>query len=177
LGEDVKNIGPDLQSFITNVTVSKGRLDVEGIAWSQTSTVDKVELRIDNGTDWYGANDEANETWAKWSASIDIGSISKGNHTVTARAVRGNMHSTPDTANFTSKGEARGGLATGNMAIAVALLAVVAVLVVIYLIKKGVLKVGRKAQVAEAAKVQEMKAKQGDGVGDGAGGASGNGGP
>ena len=179
LGEDVVNIDPDLQAYITNVTVSKGKLKLEGVAWSETSVVEKVELRIDNGTDWSMADDEANETWARWSASIDIGSVSKGNHTVTARAVRGDLHSTPDTVNFTSKGEAGGGLAAGNMTLVGVLLAVVAVLVVIYLVKKGVLKVGKKAQAAEAAKVEGIKAIEGEGAGESGagGGGSGNGGP
>jgi serine protease AprX len=91
--EDVSEIDPNLQCFIMNITDPSSRfVTVSGISWSKDGEVESVEVRVDGGQ-WKEAQDESNGTWSKWSYSVDLAELGKGNHTFEARAVSGDQHS------------------------------------------------------------------------------------
>jgi hypothetical protein len=51
-----------------------------------------VEVRVDGGS-WKEAKDETDGNWSKWSYTVDLAKLGKGNHTFEARAVSGDQHS------------------------------------------------------------------------------------
>lgn len=91
--EDVTEIDPNLQCFIMNITDPSSRyVTVSGISWSKNGEVESVEVRVDGGS-WKEAKDETNGNWSKWSYTVDLANLGKGNHTFEARAVSGDQHS------------------------------------------------------------------------------------
>ena len=73
--------------FIMNISEASSKyIDISGIAWSKGGEVEGVEIRIDGGK-WVAALDMENDTWAKWTYRIETKKLSKGNHTIEARAV------------------------------------------------------------------------------------------
>lgn len=94
--EDVSEVDVNLQCFIMNITDPSSQIiDISGIAWSKNGEVDTVEIRID-GENWVKAKDTSNGTWSKWTYRIDSTKLTKGNHTVEARAVHGEKYSLHD---------------------------------------------------------------------------------
>ena len=51
-----------------------------------------MEVRVDGG-DWKAAEDESDGNWSKWSYTVDLATLGKGNHSFEARAVSGDQHS------------------------------------------------------------------------------------
>ncbi len=91
--EDVTEIDPNLQCFIMNITDPSSRyVTISGISWSKDGEVESVEVRVDGGS-WKEAKDETDGNWSKWSYTVDLAKIGKGNHTFEARAVTGDQHS------------------------------------------------------------------------------------
>jgi hypothetical protein len=141
--EDVSEIDVDLQGFIMNITDSSKGIDVTGIAWSKDGNdeVESVEVRIDGG-EWIEAKDESNGTWAKWSYGVDATELSKGNHTVEARAVGKDKHSLQDEKTmFVARTGKGGGLDLNFLPGIVIILFVMGVAVYILFIR------GRKSEI------------------------------
>jgi subtilisin family serine protease len=91
--EDVTEIDPNLQCFIMNITDPSSRyVTVSGISWSKNGEVESVEVRVDGGS-WKEVKDETDGNWSKWSYTVDLAKLGKGNHTFEARAVSGDQHS------------------------------------------------------------------------------------
>ena len=68
--------------------VAAGRIAVAGVAWSATTGISAVEVRIDDGP-WQRAELGASygpSAWRQWVAHVDV---AKGTHEVTARATDG----------------------------------------------------------------------------------------
>jgi hypothetical protein len=68
-----------------SATVPAGRVVVAGIAWAQTVGIDKVEVRLDEGT-WQPAElatEVSLDTWRMWRATVEAG---RGEHKVEVRA-------------------------------------------------------------------------------------------
>lgn len=94
--EDVSEMDVNLQCFIMNITNSSSRfIDVSGIAWSKNGGVEGVEVKIGDG-EWVMAKDMSDGTWSKWTYRLDIKDMSKGNHTIEARAANDGKYSLQD---------------------------------------------------------------------------------
>ncbi len=94
--EDVSEVDVNLQCFIMNITNSSSRIiDISGIAWSKNGEVEGVEVKIGDG-EWVMANDMSNGTWSKWTYRLDRRDLSKGDHTIEARAVNSGKYSLQD---------------------------------------------------------------------------------
>ena len=94
---------PTLQNHLLNATGTNGTGEtilIEGHAWSQESTIERVEYRVDAGP-WteatYNDSIDALEplTTIEWMVAIDPSSLTAGNHTIEVRAVGGESHSLP----------------------------------------------------------------------------------
>ncbi len=94
--EDVSDVDVNLQCFIMNIPNSSSRIiDISGIAWSKNGGVEGVEVKIGDG-EWVMANDMSNGTWSKWTYRLDRRDLSKGDHTIEARAVNSGKYSLQD---------------------------------------------------------------------------------
>jgi hypothetical protein len=82
------------QVHIVNASVnsSNGLYVIEGMAWSQASTVRAVEYRIGNGAWKSAAFDDASDQLAAlqrftWAIALDLDSLDKGNQTIEIRGL------------------------------------------------------------------------------------------
>ena len=82
------------QVHITNASINQtnGLYVIEGMAWSQASTLSAVEFRIGNGAWKSAAFDETSTQLAAlerftWTVAIDLDALAKGNQTVEFRGV------------------------------------------------------------------------------------------
>ncbi len=97
--EDLNSIDIDLQNFILNIS-SEGSefIDIEGFAFAKSGSIERVELRIDEG-DWFEVSD-TNGTWLNWIHKLKAKNIPIGNHTLESRAVSGDKYSLIDEREF-----------------------------------------------------------------------------
>jgi DMSO/TMAO reductase YedYZ molybdopterin-dependent catalytic subunit len=66
--------------------VAAGKVAVAGIAWAEHRGISAVEVRVDNGA-WLGARLAAEPTVDSWRQWVLAWDATKGNHTITVRAV------------------------------------------------------------------------------------------
>jgi hypothetical protein len=76
-------------------SVPAGRVTVAGVAWSQPTGVEKVEVRVDGGP-WQRAElatEVSGSTWRMWRTSFDL---RPGSHTVQSRATDSTGRTQPE---------------------------------------------------------------------------------
>jgi len=87
--EDMGSVDVGLQSFVTNVTpAGPGNARAAVLAWNRYGDLDRVELRVDNGS-WVRA--EPLRTQYGWESALS--GLSAGNHTIYTRSLAGKMTS------------------------------------------------------------------------------------
>ncbi|MCK5561975.1 MAG: S8 family serine peptidase, partial [Thermoplasmata archaeon] len=98
--EDLNSIDVNLQNFILNISSENSEfIDIEGFAFAKSGSIERVELRIDEG-DWFEVSD-TNGTWLNWTHKLKAKNIPMGNHTLESRAVSGDKYSLIDEREFT----------------------------------------------------------------------------
>jgi DMSO/TMAO reductase YedYZ molybdopterin-dependent catalytic subunit len=81
-----------VKSVIARVTRTDGRFTVFGAAWSDGTPLDRVEVRVNEGT-WQEAElDQPGNPWSWTFFSLEIDALPRGEHTLVSRATdtRGN---------------------------------------------------------------------------------------
>lgn len=87
--EDMDAVDAGLQSFVGNVTPSgPGKARVSLLAWNRYGELDRVELRVDNGS-WM----RARPLKAQYCWTCELAGLGPGNHTLYTRSLAGNMSS------------------------------------------------------------------------------------
>jgi hypothetical protein len=105
---DMNAIDVGLQSFVDNLTSDgQGAVNVRLLAWNRYGDMDRVELRVDNGS-WV----KARPLSAQYCWTCQLQGISPGNHTIYTRSLAGNMSSlvTSFQFNVTSGGQPKAGI-------------------------------------------------------------------
>jgi len=75
------------KSVIARVTRRGGELTIFGVAWSDGTPLDRVELQVDNGS-WSPAElDRPNDPYSWTFFSLEIPTPSDGEHTLVSRAI------------------------------------------------------------------------------------------
>lgn len=87
--EDMGSVDVGLQSFVGNVTpAGPGKAKATLLAWNRYGDLDRVELRIDNGS-WINARPlKAQYCW-----TCELSGLSFGNHTIYTRSLAKNLTS------------------------------------------------------------------------------------
>jgi serine protease AprX len=156
--EDVTEIDVNLQCFIMNITDPSSRyVTVSGISWSKDGEVESVEIRVDGGS-WREAEDKSNGTWAKWSYTVDLAQLGKGNHTFEARAVSGDQHSLHHEETVNVEKSFSTTISGGSCLPAVAILIVVVATAVYFILKKG--RKGQPQNISNEVPVQPIEPQE-----------------
>ena len=87
--QDMGAVDVGLQGFVENVSsTGPGKARVSLLAWNRYGDIDRVEVRVDNGS-WSSARSlKTRYGWA-----CDISGLGAGNHTLYTRSLAGNMTS------------------------------------------------------------------------------------
>ena len=122
-----------------SINESTGLYEVRGEAWGQAGSIASVEVRVDGGS-WMQATYEtvdgglgALERFA-WVFAIDIGQLSKGNHTIEIRGLNDDgAPSLPVFVTFAATGDTSDGMGGLSQEALMALLGVVVLMIVVVL--------------------------------------------
>ncbi|RLF49831.1 MAG: hypothetical protein DRN20_01040 [Thermoplasmata archaeon] len=69
-----------------------GGVKVSGRAFARRGEIERIEFRVDNRS-WTEAKFKKNGKWYNWSIILDTNRYDNGNHTISVRAISGEMHS------------------------------------------------------------------------------------
>ena len=87
--EDMGAVDVGLQSFVSNATpIGPGKTMLTLLAWNRYGDLDRVELRVDNGS-WVGARPAK----AQYAWGCELSGLSDGNHTIYTRSLANNRTS------------------------------------------------------------------------------------
>ena len=122
-----------------SINASTGLYEVRGEAWGQAGSIASVEVRVDGGS-WMQATYEtvdgglgALERFA-WAFAIDIGQLSKGNHTIEIRGLNDDgAPSLPVFVTFAATGDTSDSMGGLSQEALMALLGVVVLMIVVVL--------------------------------------------
>jgi len=84
------------KSAIARVTRSGDRMTIFGVAWSDGTPLDRVELRIDGGS-WRAADQDRPADPHSWTFfTLEVSALAPGEHTLVSRATDTDGHTQPD---------------------------------------------------------------------------------